>query len=66
MILVKCNKCKWVAVEVSEELARKEGYFESAKQCSMCGNSYENFSETTGKKVPDGSTMTVILRRENV
>jgi len=66
MILVKCDKCKWVAVEVSEEKAKEEGYFESAQECSMCGNSYNNFSETSGKEVPDGSTMTVILRRGNV
>lgn len=65
MILVKCNKCKRIAVEVSEAFARRNGFLEAAKEC-MCGNSYINFTDVPEDQGPPmGCTMEAILRRES-
>ena len=64
MIYVKCNKCKRVSVEVSEEEATREGYLEAAKECD-CGNTYNNFtSNLDTSKLPDGITLGTILRKD--
>ncbi len=61
MNLVKCNKCKWVHMELTPDKAS-----EIPTGCFRCGNTYKDFSPAEDKDCPNGSTVQAILKKPKI